>query len=204
MRILLLGKNGQLGWELHRSLLPLGEVQALDYPEIDLAKPESLREIIRASTPDVIINATAYTAVDKAESERDLAFAINAASPKVMAEEAKKMGAALIHYSTDYVFDGKKGEPYVETDTPNPLNVYGASKLAGERAGCRAQVADPHALEAGRALRFQEGPHLDIVTETTEGARHLAGVDLEPAARFECQHREERPLRSALPSTSLR
>jgi len=134
MRILLLGKTGQLGWELHRCLLPLGEVQALDYPEIDLAKPNNLREIIRASAPNVIVNATAYTAVDKAESERDLAFAINAAAPQVMAEEAKKIGALLIHYSTDYVFDGKKGAPYIEGDSPHPLNVYGASKLAGEQA----------------------------------------------------------------------
>jgi dTDP-4-dehydrorhamnose reductase len=133
-RFLLFGKYGQLGWELHRSLLPLGEVQALDYPEIDLANPERLREIIRSSAPDVIVNATAYTAVDKAESERELAFAINAASPMVMAEEAKKIGAALIHYSTDYIFDGKKGAPYVEADVPNPLNVYGESKLEGERA----------------------------------------------------------------------
>ncbi|MBI5839224.1 MAG: dTDP-4-dehydrorhamnose reductase [Chloroflexi bacterium] len=134
MKILLLGKTGQLGWELHRCLLPLGEVQALDYPEMDLANPESLREVIRASAPDIIVNATAYTAVDKAESERDLAFAINAASPKIMAEEAKKIGAALIHFSTDYVFDGTKGTPYVETDAPNPLNMYGKSKLAGEQA----------------------------------------------------------------------
>ena len=125
---------GQLGWELHRCLQPLGEVQALDYPEIDLARPDGLREIIRTSAPEVIVNATAYTAVDKAESERELAFAVNAVAPAVLAEEAKRIRAALIHYSTDYVFDGKKGEPYVETDMPNPLNVYGASKLAGEQA----------------------------------------------------------------------
>ena len=134
MHILLLGKIGQLGWELHRCLLPLGKVQALDYPEIDLARPESLREVIRTSAPDVIVNATAYTAVDKAESEHDLASTINAAAPAMIAEESKKIGAVLIHYSTDYVFDGKKGTPYVETDMPNPLNVYGASKLAGEQA----------------------------------------------------------------------
>ncbi len=134
MRILLIGKNGQLGWELQRCLSPLGELQSLDYPQIDLAKPESLREVIRTARPQVIVNAAAYTAVDQAESERELAFAINAASPGVMAEEAKRLGALLIHYSTDYVFDGTKGAPYVETDQPNPLNVYGQSKLAGERA----------------------------------------------------------------------
>jgi dTDP-4-dehydrorhamnose reductase len=134
MRILLIGKNGQLGWELQRCLSPLGELQALDYPQIDLAEPESLREVIRAARPEVIVNAAAYTAVDQAESERELAFAINAASPGVMAEEAKRTGALLIHYSTDYVFDGTKGAPYVESDQPNPLNVYGQSKLAGEQA----------------------------------------------------------------------
>jgi len=134
MRILLIGKNGQLGWELQRCLSPLGEVRALDYPEIDLAQPESLWEVIRAARPEVVINAAAYTAVDQAESERELAFAINAAAPGVMAEEAKRTGALLIHYSTDYIFDGTKGAPYVESDQPNPLNVYGQSKLAGEQA----------------------------------------------------------------------
>jgi len=134
MRILLIGKNGQLGWELQRCLSPLGELQALDYPEIDLAQPESLREVIHAARPEVIVNAAAYTAVDRAESERELAFAINATSPGVMAEEAKHLGALLIHYSTDYVFDGTKGASYVESDQPDPLNVYGQSKLAGEQA----------------------------------------------------------------------
>ena len=134
MKILLLGNTGQLGWELNRTLLPLGEVQAVDYPEINLVEADNLRALVRASAPEVIVNATAYTAVDKAESERDLAFAINATGPGILAEEAKRSGAALIHYSTDYVFDGTKGSPYVETDTPHPLNVYGESKLAGEQA----------------------------------------------------------------------
>jgi dTDP-4-dehydrorhamnose reductase len=134
MHILLIGKTGQLGWELHRCLLPLGEVQALDYPEIDLARPDQLREIIRHSAPDVIVNAAAYTAVDKAESESHLAFAVNSTAPQVMAEEAKRIRAVLIHYSTDYVFDGKKGAPYMEEDIPHPLNVYGVSKLEGEQA----------------------------------------------------------------------
>jgi len=134
MKILLLGKNGQLGWELQRCLAPLGEVRALDYPEIDLANRDSLRDSIRANKPEVIVNATAYTAVDRAESESELAYAINAAGPAAIAEEAKSLGAALIHFSTDYVFDGTKGEPYVETDTPNPLSVYGKSKLTGEQA----------------------------------------------------------------------
>jgi dTDP-4-dehydrorhamnose reductase len=134
MKILLLGKNGQLGWELQRCLASLGEVHALDYPEIDLANRDGLRASICASQPEVIINATAYTAVDRAESESSLVYAINADGPAAIAEEASSLGAALIHFSTDYVFDGTKGKPYVETDTPNPLSVYGKSKLAGEQA----------------------------------------------------------------------
>lgn len=134
MRILLIGKSGQVGWELERTLAPLGEVVAVDFPEIDLANSAGVRNLVRKVQPQVIVNAAAYTDVDKAESEPDLAFAINGAAPGILAEEAKAIGAALIHYSTDYVFDGQKGKPYVETDLPNPLNVYGQSKLAGERA----------------------------------------------------------------------
>lgn len=134
MEILLLGKIGQLGWELCRSLATLGKVTAIDYPEMDLREPKGVREIIRRVHPDVIVNATAYTAVDRAESESELAMAINGIAPGVMADQARQIGAALIHYSTDYVFDGSKGSPYLESDTPNPLNVYGESKLAGEQA----------------------------------------------------------------------
>ena len=134
MKILLLGNTGQLGWELQRCLPPLGDVHGLDYPQIDLANPETLREVIRAYKPDTIVNSTAYTAVDVAESKSDLAHAINAKASAVMAEEAKALNATLIHYSTDYVFDGAKGSTYIETDATNPLNVYGASKLAGEQA----------------------------------------------------------------------
>ncbi len=133
MRILLLGKIGQLGWELQRTLAPLGPLTALDYPEIDLLHLDSLSTKIEASRPQVIINATAYTAVDRAESEADVARAINAAAPGWLAQKAAEMGAAFIHYSTDYVFDGGLGRPYVETDPPNPLGVYGQSKLEGER-----------------------------------------------------------------------
>ena len=134
MRILLLGKYGQLGWELHRSLGPLGEVIALDYPEIDLSQPIQAQHAVRDAKPQVIVNASAYTAVDRAESEPQIAGAINALTPGVLAEEARRTGAALIHYSTDYVFDGSQHHPYVENDTPNPLGVYGQSKLDGERA----------------------------------------------------------------------
>ncbi len=134
MRLLLLGKLGQLGWELRRALAPLGEVIALDVPEIDLTRPEGFLPAARAALPQVIINATAYTAVDRAESETELARLINGEAPGLLAELAKDIGAAMIHYSTDYVFDGAKGSPYLESDAPNPLGVYGASKLAGEQA----------------------------------------------------------------------
>jgi dTDP-4-dehydrorhamnose reductase len=134
MRYLLLGNTGQLGWELERTLAPLGEVFATDYPEIDLADTDRTRLLIRDLAPNVIVNATAYTAVDKAESEVDLAMAINATAPGVLAEEARDLNAIVIHYSTDYVFDGTNGEPYVEEDDPNPLGMYGKSKLSGEIA----------------------------------------------------------------------
>jgi len=134
LHILLIGKSGQLGWELQRSLAPLGDVVTYDYPEIDLAKPASLPDLVRGVNPQVIVNAAAYTNVDKAEIEPELARAINAVAPGVLAEEAKRLNAAIIHYSTDYVFDGRKGAPYVESDAPNPLNVYGQTKLEGEQA----------------------------------------------------------------------
>ena len=133
MRILLLGKFGQLGWELHRTLSPLGEIVALDYPEIDLTQGDNICQLVRDTHPKVIVNATAYTAVDRAESEPETAQAVNTQAPGLLAEQAVTVGAALIHYSTDYVFDGTKGSDYIETDIPNPLGVYGQSKLNGER-----------------------------------------------------------------------
>lgn len=134
MRILLLGRDGQVGWELQRALRPLGEIVALGRETCDLSRPMQLREAVRASRPELIVNAAAYTAVDKAESEPALAFAINAEAPGLLAAEAKRIGAALVHYSTDYVFDGAKPSPYVEDDPTGPLSVYGRSKLAGEQA----------------------------------------------------------------------
>ena len=133
-KILQIGTKGQLGWELLRTCAPLGEVIALDYPTVDLSDSAGLRELVRSTNPDIIINAAAYTNVDKAESEPELARAINATGPGILAEEAKKINAVLLHYSTDYVFDGTKGSPYVETDQPNPLNGYGLTKLEGEQA----------------------------------------------------------------------
>ncbi|MEO6353351.1 MAG: sugar nucleotide-binding protein, partial [Burkholderiaceae bacterium] len=131
-RILLTGKTGQVGYELERSLQGLGEIIALDRSQMDLSNLAQVRDVIRAIKPSLIINPAAYTAVDKAESEPELAMRINGEAPGVMAEEAKKLGAAMIHYSTDYVFDGSKTTPYVETDSTCPINVYGATKLAGE------------------------------------------------------------------------
>ncbi|MGD0859436.1 MAG: dTDP-4-dehydrorhamnose reductase [Terracidiphilus sp.] len=133
-KILVFGRVGQVGWELRHKLACLGQVAAVDYPEIDFTRPESIREAVRAAQPSVIVNAAAYTAVDKAESEPELAYAINAAGPGVLAEEAKRLGSILVHYSTDYVFDGTKQDAYIETDAPNPLNVYGKTKLAGDEA----------------------------------------------------------------------
>lgn len=134
MKILVLGSQGQVGWELARSLLPLGEVIALSRVEADLANPDALRAAVRAHAPELIVNAAAYTAVDKAESEEAAAFAVNAVAPGVLAEEARQRHALLIHYSTDYVFDGSAARPYFETDATNPQSVYGRSKLAGEAA----------------------------------------------------------------------
>lgn len=144
MKIMLLGKNGQLGWELQRTLAPLGEVIALGRRELDLADLQAIRKFTRKVNPDLIVNAAAYTAVDQAEDEPELAMTINGIAPGILAEEAALLSAALVHYSTDYVFDGKKGEPYREEDKPNPLSVYGKTKLAGEVA--IRQVGIPHLI----------------------------------------------------------
>lgn len=133
-RILVTGKTGQVGWELQDALAPLGSVIALDRGGMDLADPDSIRKAIREARPDIIVNAAAYNAVDKAETESGLAAQVNGIAPGVMAEEAKRLGAVFVHYSTDYVFDGELGRPYVEDDTPAPANTYGKTKLAGERA----------------------------------------------------------------------
>jgi dTDP-4-dehydrorhamnose reductase len=133
-KILLTGKNGQVGHDLQGLLPRLGEIVALDRQQLDLSRPDEIRRVIRGIRPTLIVNAAAYTAVDLAEKEPSLAQAINAEAPAIMAEETKRIGAALIHYSTDYVFDGSKNSPYEETDPTNPINVYGKTKLAGEQA----------------------------------------------------------------------
>ena len=132
MKILLLGKTGQVGWELQRTLAPLGEVTALGHKESDLADLETVKSVIRQHKPNLIVNAAAYTAVDQAEDEPELAMAVNGTAPGILAEEAARIDAKLVHYSTDYAFDGNKKEPYTEEDLPNPINVYGKTKLTGE------------------------------------------------------------------------
>ncbi len=139
--ILLLGANGQVGWELRRSLAPVGRITAFSRAELDLSILDDLVRVVREAKPSIIVNAAAYTAVDKAEVDQDMAFRVNAEAPEALASEAKRLGALLVDYSTDYVFDGALERPYLESDSPNPLSAYGRSKLAGLRAieasGCR-------------------------------------------------------------------
>ena len=177
MKILLTGRNGQLGWELAHSLAPLGELAALDRAGLDLADPDRIRSALRELKPGIIVNAAAYTAVDRAESEPEAAFAINAHAPGVLAEEAKRLGALLVHYSTDYVYDGAKAAPYLEDDPTNPLGVYGASKLEGERAiaasGARYWIFRTSWVYAPRGKNFlltilrvaREGKPLRVVAD---------------------------------------
>src|SRR5574341_124586 len=132
MKIVLFARNGQLGWEFHRLLSTLGQLVALAREELDLSDAQALQSRLRELKPDLIVNAAAYTEVDKAEAEPDLALRVNALAPGVMAETARRLSAVLIHFSTDYVFDGRGSIPYTESDPPNPLNAYGRSKLLGE------------------------------------------------------------------------
>jgi dTDP-4-dehydrorhamnose reductase len=153
-RILIVGNAGQVGVELQRSFAGVGEVVGVDCESVDLAQPDQVRALMRRVEPAIVLNAAAYTAVDRAESETELAHAINAEAPRILAEEALRSNALLVHYSTDYVFDGAKPGPWTEQDVPAPLNVYGASKLAGEEAILQT---------GGRVLVFRTswvyGPH---------------------------------------------
>jgi dTDP-4-dehydrorhamnose reductase len=141
MKILLTGRDGQVGWELERALPALGEVIATDRAGLDIGDAGAIARLVDQIKPGLIVNAAAYTAVDKAETEKEAAMRVNGIAPGILAEEAKRLGALLVHYSTDYVFDGEKQAPYVEEDVPHPLGVYGASKLEGEKRvrapGCR-------------------------------------------------------------------
>lgn len=156
--ILLIGRNGQVGHELVSALAPLGNVIALGRAELDLAQPDSIVRCIRTAQPDIIVNAAGYTSVDGAESERELAMQINGVAPGIMAEESRRLGAMLLHYSTDYVFDGTGSRPYTEDDAPNPVNVYGHSKLAGERliaeTGCNHLILRASWIYSARGTNF--------------------------------------------------
>lgn len=134
LKILVTGKNGQVGFELQRALAPLGEVVAVDQADCDLTDPAAIRALVRRVAPDVIVNPAAYTAVDKAESDEATAIAVNATAPGVLGEEAYRLGALVVHFSTDYVFDGSKEGAYDEEDAPNPQSVYGRTKYQGERS----------------------------------------------------------------------
>ncbi|MFZ3182677.1 MAG: dTDP-4-dehydrorhamnose reductase [Pseudomonas sp.] len=195
MKILLLGKNGQVGWELQRSLAPLGELLALDSKSTaycgDLNDLQGIAATIRSFAPNVIVNAAAYTSVDKAESEPEQAQRINAEAVAVLAQEAHKLGAWLLHYSTDYVFDGSGAMPWQETAAVGPLSVYGASKLAGEQAiqasGCRHLIFRTSWVYAARGNNFaktmlrlaQERDSLNVIADqfgAPTGAELLADV----------------------------
>ncbi len=194
MKILLLGKNGQVGWELQRSLAPLGELIALDRNSTlcgDLTQLNALAETVRSIKPDIIVNAAAHTAVDKAESEVELARSLNALAPAVLATEAKRINAWLIHYSTDYVFDGSGNKPWLETDATGPLNVYGATKLEGEQliqqSGCKHLIFRTSWVYGARGGNFaktmlklaQEHDSLNVINDqigAPTGADLLADV----------------------------
>ena len=179
MKILLFGANGQVGWEIRRSLKTIGELVCCGRNEANLEDLDLLRSFIREQKPDIIVNAAAYTAVDKAETEKDLAYRINAEAVEVMAQEAKKLDALLVHYSTDYIFDGVETRPITETDATNPLNAYGMSKLEGERviqnSGCRHLIFRTSWVHAKRGQNFiktilrlaQEREELKIVADQT-------------------------------------
>lgn len=158
MNILILGANGQVGWELQRSLAPLGSIKACDRQAANFEDLDSLRAVVRENRPDMIVNSAAYTAVDKAESEPDKAARVNAEAVAVLAEESKKLDACLVHYSTDYVFDGMKSSAYTESDNPNPLNVYGRTKCQGEEnirnSGCRHFIFRTSWVYATRGSNF--------------------------------------------------
>ncbi len=201
-RILLTGIGGQVGWELARSLQPLGEVVALDRAGFDLADPDRMRAVLRDLRPAWIVNPAAHTAVDKAESEVALATAINATAPGILAEEAKRLDALLVHYSTDYVFDGGKPTPYVETDPTCPINIYGQTKLAGEEAirasGCRHLILRTSWVYGMRGANFlrtmlrlaQERDELRVVADQI-GAPTWSRMIAETTALMLARHRDQ-------------
>ncbi len=180
MKILLFGKGGQVGWELQRSLAFMGELVALDADDQklcgDFTQPDSIVQTIHSVSPDVIVNAAAYTSVDKAESESALAYTINAQAPEILAQESRKLGAWLIHYSTDYVFDGNGVKPWKETDPTMPLNVYGSTKLEGEKAvinsGCKHLIFRTSWVYSARGENF-----IKTMIRLAKNQDHLSVID---------------------------
>ena len=203
LRILVTGATGQVGWQLQRTLAPLGEVTARTRTELDLADPDATAKFIREFAPDIVANAAAYTAVDKAESEPDLAHAVNAASPGRIAAELSRTGGLLIHFSTDYVFDGSKSGPYDEDDATGPLNVYGRTKLAGEQAiaasGCAHVILRTSWVYDIRGKNFlrtvlrlaREKQELTMVGDQ-HGAPTWARAIAEATAQIACQCIQQR------------
>jgi dTDP-4-dehydrorhamnose reductase len=212
MRLLVTGASGQIGWELSRSLMPLGDVVALDRRQCDFSRPELLPTIIRDIKPDVVVNSAAYTAVDKAEREEKLAMTVNGTAVGVIAEESRKAGILLVHYSTDYVFDGVKQTPYTEEDVPNPINAYGRSKLAGDaavrQAGGAYVVLRTSWVYAGRGHNFlstilrlagerDELPIVDDQIGAPTWARDIADVTA-AIVRTVCRERAQGPFASGI------
>jgi dTDP-4-dehydrorhamnose reductase len=212
MKILLLGKNGQVGWELQRSLAPLGELVAVDFDSTDhcgdFTHLEGLANTVRVVRPDVIVNAGAHTAVDKAEAEPDLVRTINALAPGILAHEAAAIGALMVHYSTDYVFDGSGSNPWIESDTPNPLNVYGRTKLEGEQliaaSGCAHLIFRTSWVYAARGGNFaktmlklaQERATLNVINDqfgAPTGAELLADATAHAVRMYRSSEAAQQP-----------
>jgi len=194
VRILLTGRNGQVGWELARALAPLGELIAVDRSQLDLGDSAAIQRVVRETRPTVIVNAAAYTAVDRAEADLPAAMQINGMAPGILAAEARHLGALLVHYSTDYVFDGAKAAPYVEQDSPHPLNAYGRSKFAGEQAiqasGCRHLLVRTSWVYSTRGnnflrtilLRARERSELRVVNDQIGAPTSAAAIARSTAA----------------------
>ena len=204
MKILITGATGQVGWELARSLMPLGDIVAPARQDCDLSRPEALPQIIRDIRPDIIVNAAAYTAVDRAEAEEALATTVNGTAVGILANEARRLGALLLHYSTDYVFDGAKPAPYVENDSVCPLSAYGRSKLKGEQAtrdaGCDHLILRTTWVYAARGQNFvktilrlaRERPNLRIVDDqhgAPTWARNIADATAHILRQVEAERR---------------
>lgn len=212
MKVLVIGKNGQVGWELNRVLLPLGDVTAIDRTRVDISDLARLQSYLQKSEFDVLVNAAAYTAVDQAETQQDMAFLLNAQAIGVLAEQAEKNNALLVHYSTDYVFDGSKEDAYLETDQTCPINIYGESKLAGEQAlqacGCDYLVFRTSWVYSKRGNNFllsmlrlaAQREELNIVADqygAPTWARLIADVTAH-AIRQSMQERQQRRFKSDL------